>query len=166
MKILVTGGAGFIGSHLAEALVAKGHRVRVLDNFSSGDRRNLAAVRGDVEVVAGRLRRPRGGPARDARAWRSSTTRRPCPAWPRSVEDPLLSHRANATATLTMLVAARDAGVRRFIYAGSSSVYGDSPSAAQARGHADAAALALRGGQADRRALPADLRPASTGWRR
>ena len=67
MKILVTGGAGFIGSHLAEALVRKGHRVRVLDNLSAGRRQNLRAVRDDVEFMRGRLRRPRGGAARRPR---------------------------------------------------------------------------------------------------
>lgn len=126
MRILVTGGAGFIGSHLVESLVRSGHRVRVLDNFFSGRRTNLAAVRDEVEVIR--------GDCADA-----STARRAVrgvevifheaavPSVARSVADPALSHRANVDATLTMLLAARDAGVRRFIYAGSSSVYGDSP---------------------------------------
>ena len=126
MRILVTGGAGFIGSHLVESLVRSGHRVRVLDNFFSGRRTNLAAVRDEVEVIR--------GDCADA-----STARRAVrgvevifheaavPSVARSVADPALSHRANVDATLTMLLAARDAGVRRFIYAGSSSVYGNSP---------------------------------------
>jgi len=126
VRILVTGGAGFIGSHLVESLVRSGHRVRVLDNFFSGRRTNLAAVRDEVEVIR--------GDCADA-----STARRAVrgvevifheaavPSVARSVADPALSHRANVDATLTMLLAARDAGVRRFIYAGSSSVYGDSP---------------------------------------
>lgn len=126
MRILVTGGAGFIGSHLVESLVRSGHRVRVLDNFFSGRRANLAAVRDEVEVIR--------GDCADA-----STARRAVrgvevifheaavPSVARSVADPALSHRANVDATLTMLLAARDAGVRRFIYAGSSSVYGNSP---------------------------------------
>jgi len=126
VRILVTGGAGFIGSHLVESLVRSGHRVRVLDNFFSGRRTNLAAVRDEVEVIR--------GDCADA-----STARRAVrgvevifheaavPSVARSVADPALSHRANVDATLTMLLAARDAGVRRFIYAGSSSVYGNSP---------------------------------------
>ena len=125
MKILVTGGAGFIGSHLAEALVRAGHRVRVLDDFSSGRRENLARCADDVEFRAWRLRRPGDGAPSGRRGSRSSIHEAAVPSVARSVDDPALSHRANATATLTCSLAARDAGVRRFIYAGSSSVYGD-----------------------------------------
>ncbi len=124
--MLVTGGAGFIGSHLVEALVVRGHRVRVLDNMSSGKLKNLRSVRESVEVVKGEC-------AHYASA-RRSVRRVDCvfheaamPSVARSVKEPLASHRANATATITMLEAARDAGVERFIYAGSSSVYGESP---------------------------------------
>ena len=126
MRILVTGGAGFIGSHLVEALVKKGHRVRVLDNFYSGHRRNLEAVRKDVEVLDGDCSDPSAA-QRAAKGVEVVYHEAAVPSVARSVQDPLLSHRANGTATLTQLVAARDAGVRRFIYAGSSSVYGDSP---------------------------------------
>ena len=126
MRVLITGGAGFIGSHLVEALVARGHRVRVLDNMSSGKLKNLRAVRGSVEVV-------RGECANYTTA-RSAVQRVDCvfheaamPSVARSVKQPLASHRANATATITMLEAAPQAGVERFIYAGSSSVYGESP---------------------------------------
>jgi nucleoside-diphosphate-sugar epimerase len=126
MKILVTGGAGFIGSHLVEALLAKGHTVRVLDDFSSGNRRNLAAVRKDVELIKGDCAEPAAA-RRAAKGMEVVYHEAAVPSVPRSVKEPLLSHRANATATLGMLVAARDAGARRFIYAGSSSVYGDSP---------------------------------------
>jgi nucleoside-diphosphate-sugar epimerase len=126
MNILVTGGAGFIGSHIAEALVKRGHRVRVLDNFSTGHRRNLASLKGDVEVLR--------GDCADPRAARKATKgievvfhEGAIPSVARSVADPLLSRRANGTATLTMLLAARDSGTRRFIYASSSSVYGDTP---------------------------------------
>lgn len=127
MNILVTGGAGFIGSHLVEALLGKGHRVRVLDDLSSGKERNLAPFgrrvtlqRGDCADEKAARRACRGIEAVYHLAAMPSVTR--------SVQDPLASHRANGTATLTMLVAARDAGVRRFVYAGSSAVYGDSPS--------------------------------------
>jgi len=126
MKILVTGGAGFIGSHLAEALVRRGHEVRVLDDLSSGRLANLRAVRRDVDFQR--------GDCADAAVARRAVVgcdvvfhEAAVPSVARSVNDPALSHRANATATLSLLVAARDAGVRRFIYAGSSSVYGGGP---------------------------------------
>jgi UDP-N-acetylglucosamine/UDP-N-acetyl-alpha-D-glucosaminouronate 4-epimerase len=126
MKILVTGGAGFIGSHLVEALLAKGHRVTVLDDLSTGHAENLrpfgrkvALVRGDCADESAARKACRGVSAVFHLA--------AMPSVPRSVKDPLLSHRTNATATLTMLVAARDAGARRFVYAGSSAVYGDLP---------------------------------------
>jgi len=125
MKILVTGGAGFIGSHLAEALVRAGHRVRVLDNFVAGKRENLAAVRGDVEIVKGDCADPRDA-RRAAKGVEVVYHEAAIPSVARSVAEPELSHRANATATLVMLDAARRQGVGRFIYAGSSSVYGDS----------------------------------------
>lgn len=124
MKILVTGGAGFIGSHLVEALVHDGHRVRVLDDLSSGKRENLAAVADDVELMVGDCADPEAA-CRATRGIEVVFHEGAVPSVARSVKDPLLSHQANATATVTMLVAARDAGVRRFVYAGSSSVYGD-----------------------------------------
>lgn len=126
MRILVTGGAGFIGSHLVEALVGRGHRVRVLDDFSSGRLANLRGVRDEVQVVE--------GDCADERAVRRAVKgveaifhEAALPSVPRSVKDPLGSHRANATGTLTLLEEARRAGVRRFVYAGSSSVYGETP---------------------------------------
>jgi nucleoside-diphosphate-sugar epimerase len=126
MKVLVTGGAGFIGSHLTEALVRRGHRVVVLDNFFSGRRSNLRTVRQDVELIKGDCANPAA--ARRAVAGVEVVFHQAAvPSVARSVDDPALSHRANATATLSLLVAARDAGVRRFVYAGSSSVYGDTP---------------------------------------
>jgi nucleoside-diphosphate-sugar epimerase len=126
LRILVTGGAGFIGSHLAESFVRAGHRVRVLDDFSSGDRGNLRAVRDDVEVLRGDCADARTA-ARAVRGIEAVFHEGAVPSVARSVKEPAVSHRANATATLAMLVAARDAGVRRFVYAGSSSVYGDAP---------------------------------------
>ncbi len=125
MKILVTGGAGFIGSHLTEALVGAGHRVRVVDSFFSGKRENLRAVRGDVEIVTGDCADPKVA-RRATKGIEVVFHEAAIPSVTRSVLEPALSHRANATATLEMLSAARDAGVRRFVYAGSSSVYGES----------------------------------------
>jgi UDP-glucose 4-epimerase len=124
MRILVTGGAGFIGSHLSEALVHAGHRVRVLDNFATGKRINLRAVKDDVEIIRGDCADPRVA-SRAVDRIEAVFHEAAIPSVARSVDDPALSHRANATATLTMLVAARAAGVRRFMYAGSSSIYGD-----------------------------------------
>ncbi len=126
MKILVTGGAGFIGSHLVEAFVRAGHRVRVLDDFSSGHRGNLRGMKDDVEVLRGDCADPRAA-ARAARGMEAVFHEGALPSVARSVGEPARSHRANATATLAMLLAARDAGVRSFVYAGSSSVYGDTP---------------------------------------
>jgi UDP-glucose 4-epimerase len=124
MRVLVTGGAGFIGSHLTEALVRAGHRVRVLDNFATGRRENLRAVTEDVEVLHGDCADPEAA-ARAVQGVEVVYHQGAIPSVARSVQDPALSHRANANATLTTLLAARDAGVRRFLYAGSSSVYGN-----------------------------------------
>lgn len=124
MNILVTGGAGFIGSNLVEALVRRGHRVRVLDDFSTGHERNLASVRRDIELVRGDCADPKAA-ARAVKGVAVVFHEGAIPSVPRSVKEPLASHRANATATITMLEAARQAGVRRFMYAGSSSVYGE-----------------------------------------
>jgi nucleoside-diphosphate-sugar epimerase len=122
---LVTGGAGFIGSHLTDELVRRGHRVRVVDNFVSGKRQNLAHVPG-VEVLEGDL--ADAAVARRAVAGVDVVLHQAAiPSVPRSVEDPLTSHRANIDATLHVLLASRDAGVRRVVYAGSSSAYGDTP---------------------------------------
>ena len=120
---LVTGGAGFIGSHLSETLLARGHRVRVVDDFSTGFKRNL---REDVEFIQGDLAEP--GVARQAVAGMDYVLHQAAiPSVPRSVDRPAESHRANVDATLQVLIAARDAGVKRVVFAGSSSVYGDQP---------------------------------------
>jgi UDP-glucose 4-epimerase len=124
MKVLVTGGLGFIGSHLVEALVRKGHKVRVLDNLFSGRRANIRGVAREVEVLRGDCAEPAVA-RRAVKGIEAVYHEAAVPSVARSVKDPLLSHQANATATMSMLVAARDAGVRRFVYAGSSSVYGD-----------------------------------------
>ena len=123
---LVTGGAGFIGSHIVEELIRRRERVRVLDNFSTGRRENLAPFLEHIELIEGDLR--------DLPTVRRAVEgvdyvlhQGAIPSVPRSVADPLASNSANVTGTLHLLVAARDAGVRRVIYAASSSAYGDSP---------------------------------------
>jgi len=122
---LVTGGAGFIGSHLAEELVRRGHRVRVVDSLITGKRRNLDHVKG-VDFLEGDL--AAGDVARRAVDGVEYVLHQAAiPSVPRSVKDPLTSNEANITAALNLLVAARDAGVKRLVYAGSSSVYGDTP---------------------------------------
>lgn len=125
-RCLVTGGAGFIGSHLAEELVRGGHVVRVVDNLSTGTEANLAHLRDGLELVIGDLRDP-------------AVCRAACdgtelvfhlaalPSVPRSMADPWGSHDHNVNATVQLLLAARDAGVRRMVYSSSSSVYGDTP---------------------------------------
>lgn len=123
---LVTGGAGFIGSHMAEELVRRGDRVRVVDNLVTGKRRNLAAVASAIEFLEGDLADP--AVARKAVAGIDYVLHQAAiPSVPRSVADPVTSHRSIVEATLNLLVAARDSGVRRVIYAGSSSVYGNQP---------------------------------------
>jgi UDP-glucose 4-epimerase len=123
---LVTGGAGFIGSHLVEALTAAGRTVRVLDNFSTGQRGNLAHVRPAPEVVEGSV----ADAAAVERAVAGSGLVFHLAALASvqlSVEDPAATHRVCATGTLRVLDAARRAGVRRVVYAGSASAYGVPP---------------------------------------
>jgi nucleoside-diphosphate-sugar epimerase len=123
---LVTGGAGFIGSHLAEALIGKGETVRIADSFITGHRRNLAVLGNRAELVEGDL----ADPAIAARAVAGMDYvlhQAAIPSVPRSVQDPATSNRANVDATLQVLLAARDASVRRVVYAASSSAYGDTP---------------------------------------
>jgi len=128
-RVLVTGGAGFIGSHLVERLLGDGHAVRVLDNFSTGSRANLPfagrygaaleVIEGDIRDAATVARALAGvGVVFHQAAMRSV---------PRSVEDPLGANEHNVTGTLNVLEAARRTGVRRVVYASSSSVYGDRP---------------------------------------
>jgi UDP-glucose 4-epimerase len=121
--VLVTGGGGFIGSHLVDALLERGDTVRVLDNFSTGDRRNLLHVRRDVDIVEGDLRSYERAHAA-VRGCELVFHQAALPSVPRSIQDPLTSSEANITGTLNVLLAARDAGVRRVVYASSSSVYG------------------------------------------
>jgi UDP-glucose 4-epimerase len=123
---LVTGGGGFIGSHLARRLLREGYEVRVLDNFATGRRENLLEIYDDIEIVEG-----------DIQSYeRAHNAVRGChviahlaalPSVPRSVQDPLTSNATNVTGTLNVLLAARDTGVGRVVYASSSSVYGANP---------------------------------------
>ena len=122
---LVTGGAGFIGSHLTEELVRRGHAVRVVDNLVTGRRRNLGHLRG-VEFIEGDLAEPAIA-ERSAKGMDYVLHQAAIPSVPRSVKDPVASNRANIDASLNILVAARDARVKRLVYAGSSSAYGDTP---------------------------------------
>src|SRR5437762_9364387 len=124
-QFLVTGGAGFIGSHLSEELVRRGHGVRVADNLVTGRRSNLDHLP-QVEFLEGDLA--------DLDFARRATDgvdyvlhQAAIPSVPRSVKDPITSNRANADATLNVLVASRDAGVKRLVFASSSSEYGNTP---------------------------------------
>lgn len=124
--VLVTGGAGFIGSHLVEHLLARGARVRVLDDFSTGSRENLAPWRDRIDLHEASVTDP-GACARACESVTFVLHEAALPSVQRSVADPRPTHHVSATGTLNMLHAARDAGVRRFVYAGSSSAYGDTP---------------------------------------
>jgi UDP-glucose 4-epimerase len=126
VNVLVTGGAGFIGSSLVRSLAGDGHAVRVLDDFSTGRKENLDGVDGDLEVLEGDVR----DPAAVARAVAGAEVVHHLAALPsvaRSVADPRASHQVNVDGTLNVLLAAVDAEVGRVVYASSSSVYGDTP---------------------------------------
>lgn len=126
MRALVTGGAGFIGSHLVEALLSRGAAVRVLDNFLTGKPGNLASFAGRIDLVQGDVRDPdvcrRAAEGIDVVFHLAAL-----PSVPKSIEEPILSVSINEVGTVAMLAAAREAGVRRFVYSSSSSVYGDDP---------------------------------------
>ena len=121
--VLVTGGAGFIGSHLVDRLCREGHRVRVLDNFATGRRENLAAMPDGVELVEGDVQSYEQV-HRCVSGCELVFHEAAVPSVPRSVRDPLTSHAANVTGTLNVLLSARDEGVRRVVFASSSSTYG------------------------------------------
>ena len=130
---LVTGGAGFIGSHIAENLIVKGHNVRILDNFLTGKRENIEPFIDAVDLIEGDIRDPET--CRKAVEGADHVLHQAALASvPRSIEEPLLTNDINVTGTLNMLLAARDAGVISFVLASSSSVYGDSPELPQKEG--------------------------------
>jgi UDP-N-acetylglucosamine 4-epimerase len=131
---LVTGSAGFIGSHLVEALLGAGQQVTSLDNFATGHRANLDDVRSRVGEAAWQRHRLVEGDIADPDACAAACEgaeivlhQAALGSVPRSIKDPLATHRSNATGFMTVLLAARDAGARRVVYASSSSTYGDSP---------------------------------------
>ena len=126
-RYLVTGGAGFIGSHIVDVLVASGESVRVVDNLSTGHRENLAQQRSNaIEFIQADLSEP-GVATQAMQGIDYALHIAAIPSIPRSVEDPVTTHRANVDATLLLLEAARAAQVKRVVFASSSSVYGDSP---------------------------------------
>lgn len=123
-KCLVTGGAGFIGSNLADELIQQGAKVTIIDDLSTGSRENLSEIRGDFEFVEADLNEDE--PVRHAVEGTDIVFHQAAlPSVPRSVENPVETHQACVNATFNLLVKAKDAGVRRFIYAASSSAYGD-----------------------------------------
>jgi nucleoside-diphosphate-sugar epimerase len=126
LKLLVTGGAGFIGSHLVRGLLARGDSVRVLDDYSSGKRENLADVEGDVEIIEGDVRDPARARAA-CEGVEGILHEAAIGSVPLSIEDPARTHDVNVNGTLHLLIAARDLGISRFVFASSSSVYGDRP---------------------------------------
>jgi nucleoside-diphosphate-sugar epimerase len=127
VRVLVTGGAGFIGSNLAVELVRRGFDVRVLDNFATGHRANLAGLQGEAEVIEGDIQSYERA-SRAIRGCEAVFHQAALPSVPRSVQDPLTSNATNVIGTLNVLLAARDLGVRRVVAASSSSVYGSNPS--------------------------------------
>jgi UDP-glucose 4-epimerase len=124
LKLLVTGGAGFIGSHLVDALVKRGDSVRILDNLSTGKLENVAAVKNDIEFQKGDLTRGHDL-ERAVRGIDVVFHQGALRSVPRSVDDPTSTNRVNIDSTLALLVAAKKARVKRVVYASSSSVYGD-----------------------------------------
>jgi len=125
-KYLVTGGAGFIGSNIAEELVKRGHPVKVIDNFLTGKRENVSSFLDKIEFIEGDIR--------DSDACNRALEgvdfvlhQAALPSVPRSIEDPLLTTEINIRGTLNILLASREAGVKGFVFASSSSVYGDDP---------------------------------------
>src|SRR5512138_209531 len=125
-RYLITGGAGFIGANLAHALVARGEAVRILDDFSAGRAVNLAGIETRVEILRGDLRDP-DAVRRAVEGIEVVLHQGALNSNPRSIKEPGPTNAVNVSGTLLLLEAARRAGVRRVVYASSSSVYGDTP---------------------------------------
>lgn len=126
MVYLVTGGAGFIGSNIVRELLSLGHEVRVLDNLSTGKKANVEDVKKEISFIEGDIRKYDDA-TRAARGADIVLHQAALPSVPRSIEDPITTNEVNVGGVVTMLKASVDAGVRRFVFASSSSVYGDSP---------------------------------------
>ncbi len=125
-KVLVTGGAGFIGSNLAGELIRQGARVNIIDNFTTGFRENLEEISGDFDFIEGDINNNQAV-AKAIDGVEVIFHEAALPSVPRSVEDPAETHRVCTDGTFNLLIKAKEAGVRRFIYAASSSAYGDQP---------------------------------------
>ncbi len=126
MNYLITGGAGFIGSNIARELVRRGHRVRILDNFSTGNRENLREIEDKIEIMEGDLRNYHN--VREAVEGMDFVLHQGAlPSVPRSISDPIASDAVNVGGTLNVLHAAKAARVKRVVFASSSSIYGDNP---------------------------------------
>src|SRR5438876_1936505 len=123
---LITGGAGFIGSHLADALIQAGTRVRIIDDLSTGHRENIEEISGDIEFVHGSITEPKAL-SRALQDVELVFHEAAIPSVPRSVENPRATHESSVNGTFSLLLAARDHKVRRMIYAASSAAYGDQP---------------------------------------
>jgi UDP-glucose 4-epimerase len=123
---VVTGGGGFIGSHIVENLVRQRNTVKVIDNFSTGKRENVDPFKNDFEIIEADLAETKNL-AQFLKGADYVIHQAAIPSVPKSIIDPLKSHNANVNGTLNLLLACRDAGVKRFVYASSSSLYGDSP---------------------------------------
>lgn len=124
-KYLVTGGAGFIGSNIVHSLVKKQAQVRVIDNLSTGDEKNLDGIKSEIEFMEGDICNPKT--IKKATEGIDYVIHQAAlPSVPRSIDDPIATHESNINGTLSILLAARDQGVKRVVFAGSSSAYGES----------------------------------------
>src|SRR3954452_4724788 len=123
---VVTGGGGFIGSHIVEELLRRNETVKIIDNFSTGKRENVEPFRTKAQVIESDISEA-PDLAKILKGADYVIHQAAIPSVPKSIIDPLKSHQANVNGTLQLLIASRDAGVKRVVYASSSSLYGDSP---------------------------------------